>query len=167
MHCIDVIAVASYDRNCVSNHQHLDSIQQLPKAINYHQRKHEIYALLVLCAGNPLVTVGFSAQKVSSAEGVSISLRHHTIAFHCFTPSTSYSCPVSRHICCISVSWSNIKHVFARRLGSDHGLRILCFTQELRGRKNIPYKLFMMYVVNGTSTTVVCVCVMMKTIHVS
>ena len=41
------------------------------------QRKHQIYALLAISAGNSPVTGEFSAQMAINAENVSVWWRHH------------------------------------------------------------------------------------------
>ena len=44
-----------------------------------HQRKHQNYASLTFCEGNPLVTGGIPLQKASNAENVSIWWCHHAL----------------------------------------------------------------------------------------
>ena len=51
-----------------------------PTATSVSQQwKHQSFALLTLCEGNPPVTGGFPSQKASNVESVSMPWRHHEL----------------------------------------------------------------------------------------
>ena len=59
------------ERDGVSNHQRLD------RSFRHRSKKKIKLCVTGLCEGNPPVTGGFSSQRVSNAENVSIWWRHH------------------------------------------------------------------------------------------
>ena len=52
------------------------------KLIQLQQRNHQSTTLLVLCAGNPLISNGFPVQRASNQENVFMSWYHHVVAIH-------------------------------------------------------------------------------------
>ena len=64
-----------HERLSVSNHTQHGCL--LKKMLKLTARKTQILILLVLCAGNPPVTVGYLSQMASISESVSMPWRHH------------------------------------------------------------------------------------------
>ena len=75
----DVITLALYwrhnERDGVSNHQPNDCL--LNRLFRRRSKKTSKLRVTGLCAGNPLVTGEFPAQRASNTENVSILWRHH------------------------------------------------------------------------------------------
>ena len=74
--------------------------------------KHQSYALLTLCDGNPPVTGGFPSQRISHTESDFMSWRHHSICFiYCMSvapeqaPSVDGTSPLKQWQLKLAGSW--------------------------------------------------------------
>ena len=71
----DHITVMSHECYGMSNHWQL--ICLFNSCLDWHQWEYHSFTLLALCVGNPLLTGGFSLQRASNVESVSMSWHHY------------------------------------------------------------------------------------------
>ena len=114
-------------------------ISFVPQLVGANGNKHQCFALLIFSEGTPLVTGGFSSQRVSDAENAFLSWRRHWryVSYTMATTPRSTLCYQSQQMCIIVLFMSVVNILFVDNVTQERSLMRWVLNPSLNETGNV------------------------------